>query len=108
VDASALGQIPTLESTATLEDERNEAFALAVDVESDIKNAIRTLRIDGELRPDQMKAIKACLAGRDVYVQLATGGGKSVIYQVPALVKPTTVVVEPSASLIKDSCVPEV
>ena len=54
-------------------------------------------------RPGQERAITSVLAGRDTLVVLPTGGGKSLCYQVPALVLPKlTVVVSPLISLMKD------
>ncbi|TDJ70107.1 MAG: RecQ family ATP-dependent DNA helicase, partial [Planctomycetota bacterium] len=56
-----------------------------------------------ELRPSQERAIRASLAGRDALVVLPTGGGKSLCYQAPALVRDgLTVVVSPLISLMKD------
>jgi ATP-dependent DNA helicase RecQ len=55
------------------------------------------------LRPFQEQAMKAVLDGRDSLVVLPTGGGKSLCYQAPALVRgDTTVVVSPLISLMKD------
>ncbi|HEY2025609.1 MAG TPA: RecQ family ATP-dependent DNA helicase, partial [Gemmatimonadaceae bacterium] len=56
-----------------------------------------------DFRPGQERAVASVLAGRDTLVVLPTGGGKSVCYQVPALVLPgLTVVVSPLISLMKD------
>ena len=56
-----------------------------------------------ELRPLQAEAMEAGLEGRDALVVLATGGGKSLCYQAPALLRPgLTAVVSPLISLMKD------
>src|SRR5687767_330792 len=56
-----------------------------------------------EFRPGQERAVSSVLAGRDTLVVLPTGGGKSICYQVPAMVLPgLTVVVSPLISLMKD------
>ena len=56
-----------------------------------------------EFRPGQEAAVSAVLAGRDTVVVLPTGGGKSLCFQVPALILPgLTVVVSPLISLMKD------
>jgi ATP-dependent DNA helicase RecQ len=56
-----------------------------------------------EFLPLQAEAVQATLDERDSLVVLPTGGGKSVCYQIPALVKKRlTVVVSPLISLMKD------
>jgi ATP-dependent DNA helicase RecQ len=55
------------------------------------------------LRPLQEPAMRAVLEGRDSLVVLPTGGGKSLCYQAPAVLRGgTTVVVSPLISLMKD------
>jgi ATP-dependent DNA helicase RecQ len=54
-------------------------------------------------RPLQGQIVADCLAGRDVVALMPTGGGKSLCYQLPALVRPgLTVVVSPLIALMKD------
>ena len=56
------------------------------------------------LRPLQEQAMRAALARRDSLVVLPTGGGKSLCFQAPALLRPneTTIVVSPLMALMKD------
>jgi ATP-dependent DNA helicase RecQ len=54
-------------------------------------------------RPLQREAMEAVLAGRDSIVVLPTGGGKSLCFQAPALVRDgLALVVSPLISLMKD------
>jgi ATP-dependent DNA helicase RecQ len=55
------------------------------------------------LRPGQQQAIEAVLAGRNVFAVMPTGAGKSLCYQLPALVLGgLTVVVSPLLALMRD------
>jgi RecQ family ATP-dependent DNA helicase len=54
-------------------------------------------------RPGQREAVEAALSGRDVLLVMPTGAGKSVCYQLPALVDGRlAVVVSPLVSLMQD------
>jgi len=54
-------------------------------------------------RDGQQEVIDACLSGQDSLVLMPTGGGKSLCYQIPALLQShITVVVTPLLSLMKD------
>ena len=54
-------------------------------------------------RPGQQEAVEAAVAGRDVLVVMPTGSGKSLCYQLPALMRADlTLVVSPLVSLMQD------
>src|SRR5271154_4915400 len=57
----------------------------------------------GSFRPLQEESMRAVLEGRDSLLVLPTGGGKSLCYQAPAVLRGgTTVVVSPLIALMKD------
>ncbi|WP_380168312.1 DNA helicase RecQ [Jannaschia sp. R86511] len=54
-------------------------------------------------RPGQQEVVDHVVAGGDALVLMPTGGGKSLCYQVPALVRPgTAVVISPLIALMQD------
>ena len=54
-------------------------------------------------RPGQEAALRSVFSGRDVLAVMPTGSGKSMLYQLPALVEGgLTLVISPLISLMKD------
>ena len=65
--------------------------------------ALRRLFGFEHFRPGQAEAVTAALAGRDALVVMPTGSGKSLCYQLPALMRDDlTLVVSPLVSLMQD------
>ncbi len=71
--------------------------------ESELLDPLRRYWGYDGFRPLQERVVRSLLAGRDVCVVMPTGGGKSLCYQLPALVLGrTAVVVSPLIALMQD------
>lgn len=80
---------------------RNTPAALQRRVRAVLRDTFRLSR----LRPGQAAVIDRVLAGRSTLAVMPTGAGKSLCYQLPALLlEGRTVVVSPLIALMKDQC----
>ncbi|MEY3377468.1 MAG: hypothetical protein RLZZ328_498 [Bacteroidota bacterium] len=69
----------------------------------DIKAALQTHFGFSEFKGTQEKAILSLLGGQDTFVIMPTGGGKSLCYQLPAMMLPgCAIVVSPLIALMKN------
>src|SRR6266478_5570970 len=71
--------------------------------ETDLLTALRRYWGYGTFRPLQQSIVGSLLSGRDTCVVMPTGGGKSLCYQLPAvMLGRTAVVVSPLIALMQD------
>src|ERR1700746_1097216 len=70
---------------------------------TDARNLLRTVFGFAEFRAGQAEIIETILSGRDVLAVMPTGSGKSLCYQLPALMRDgLTIVVSPLIALMRN------
>ncbi|XP_058065516.1 ATP-dependent DNA helicase Q1-like [Anopheles bellator] len=83
----------------SLQDWEKEDFGWSASVRKVLKEVFHL----NDFRAQQLQTINALLSGHDVLLLAPTGGGKSLCYQLPALVTDgLTVVISPLISLMED------
>ncbi|KXN69492.1 ATP-dependent DNA helicase [Conidiobolus coronatus NRRL 28638] len=100
---SSNAQTLTKELNGLSSSEKELNYPWAVDVDRVLHDIFGL----NEFRTNQLSAINTTLQGIDLFVLMPTGGGKSLIYQLPALIESgktrgVTVVISPLISLVQD------
>ena len=71
--------------------------------DKEIQKTLKSVFGFDTFKGNQQKIIKALLKGKDCFVIMPTGGGKSMCYQLPALMMPgTAIVISPLIALMKN------
>jgi ATP-dependent DNA helicase RecQ len=73
------------------------------DVEIDLKDSLKKFFGFNSFKGNQEDVIKSVLSGKDTFVIMPTGGGKSLCYQMPAIVSEgTAIIISPLIALMKN------
>jgi ATP-dependent DNA helicase RecQ len=81
----------------------SSSMSVTDDSRNDVRMRLRTHFGHADFRQGQEQIVTAVLGGRDVLAVMPTGSGKSLGYQLPAvMLRGTTLVVSPLISLMKD------
>lgn len=71
--------------------------------DKEIQQTLKSVFGFDKFKGDQLKIIKSLLKGKDCFVIMPTGGGKSLCYQLPALMKEgTAIIISPLIALMKN------
>ena len=71
--------------------------------DKEIQQTLKTFFGFDKFKGSQQKIIKSVLKGKDCFVIMPTGGGKSLCYQLPALMKEgTAIIISPLIALMKN------
>ena len=72
-------------------------------IDIDLKSALKEHFGFKDFKGQQLTAIESLLSGRDTFVIMPTGGGKSLCYQLPAMILPgVAIIVSPLIALMKN------
>ena len=100
-------RLPKHKSPKQVNSTRNSASQQQFSWTGEVWTAIQKRFHMQGFRPNQLEAINSTLSGKDTFVLMPTGGGKSLCYQLPSIVrsgttKGVTVVISPLLSLMED------